>query len=978
MSREGLRPFGYERLMPNLVKDVLLVASPYDRFILEEDGRFADRLFSQYAEMDLAVPPRFDHAPAARVALERLDEDRFDLVLTTPHCADLSPLELAARVRERHPGTPVAMLTYDRADALTYSSLPRSKGLDQVFLWTGDPRLLVTLIKSVEDLLNVDHDTEKGRVRVIVVVEDSPAFYSSYLPLIYTEVLTQVQALLAERLNERDRAFRRRARPKILLARNFEEGEELVRKYQRYLLGTICDMRFPRLGQMDPDAGLRFIRLVRAAQPDVPVLLQSSQSEHASLAAELKVHFADKSSPDLLQIVRTFIRKNFGFGSFVFVDPTSLEEVDRADDLPGLLEAVRRVPPEVLRFHAAKNHVSNWLMARAEFELALEVRPKKVSDFDDTEAMRRYLAEVFSEFLEREQRGEVAEFDRSRGAAGREFTLLGSGSMGGKARGIAFIRKLLAGHPVHAKYPNVRIFVPRTTVLCTDLFERFVEAGGLGRRALDASSDEEIVRLFLAQPLAPDLMEDLAAILAQIPQPLAVRSSSLQEDSESQPLAGLFKTFMLPNSAASPEVRLVQLSQAVRLIFACVFATASRNFLEAHSMRVEEEKMAVILQRMVGRRHGEVFYPDFAGVAQSYNFYPIGYVQPKDGIATVALGLGQTIVEGRRALRFSPRYPGVLPQMPDPATALRTTQRDFYALDLTEPERPPSLDDRASLVRLPLEEAERHGTLEAVGATYSAENNAVYDTIYRPGTRLVTFAGVLKHGRFPLAPLLEDLLALGEEGMGTAVEMEFAVSLGEAQAKPELAVLQLRPLVARGEVEVELGESGAAGLPLLAGPALGNGVWRGVRDVVYVHPQRLDLARSRQVADALERINHRLEREQRPYLLLGPGRWGTADPWLGIPVGWRQVAGAVVICELQVPGLRIDPSQGTHFFHNLMSLRLAYFSIDVADPGQLADLAWLESLPAEEEIGQARHVRLAEPLAVAVDGRVRRGLVVRT
>lgn len=977
MKPRGPRPFGYESLMPNLVKDVLLVASPYDRFILEEDGRFADRLLSQYVEMDLSAPPHFDHVPSAKQALERMASEPYDLVLTTPHCSDMGPLELAARVRVSHPDTPVVMVTYDRAEAQQYSQRPRFEGLDQVFLWTGDPRLLVTLVKSVEDMLNVDHDTSEGLVRVIIVVEDSPSFYSSYLPIIYGEIMGQVKTLLERRLNERDRHYRTRARPKILLARTFEEAELLFEKYQAFVLGTICDLRFPRLGQLDPTAGRRFIELVRQRLPDLPVLLQSRDSEQEALARRLGVHFADKNSPELLKELRRFIRKNFGFGSFIFSDAEG-SEVDRADDLLEMLEAVKRVPQDSLRDHAARNHISNWLMARSEFGLAMEVRPRRVSDFSTTDDLRNYLVEVFSRFLERQQKGEVTDFVRGSGAPERDFSRLGRGSMGGKGRGIAFVSHLLADHPIHQKYPGIRIQVPRTAVLCTDIFDQYCDTNQLRERALEAADDAEVVRLFLEQPLEDEVMEDLADILAKARYPLAVRSSSLHEDSEFLPLAGLYKTYMVPNCAAKAERRLEQLSKTIRLIFASTYLKASRAYLEANSLRVEEERMAVIVERLVGRRYGDRFYPHFAGVAQSYNYYPVGYLKPEDGVATVAVGLGQTIVEGRRALRFSPKHPHILPQMPTPEAALRISQREAFALDLSEPDFEPTIDDSSSLVLFDLAQAEKDGTLEAVGATYSPENDRIYDTIYREGHRLVNFAGVLKHDRFPLAPVLADMLEIGEEGMGTPVELEFAVSLGEGEELPEMAILQLRPLVAQGrESEVNLEDTGALKVPMLSGPALGNGVIRGLQHVVYVHPDRFELSRSRAAAEEIERINFRLEKENQVYMLIGPGRWGTADPWLGIPVEWRQVSSSRVIVELELPGLAIDPSQGTHFFHNLTSLRIGYFSLDLDQPGHLVDFRLLESLPAQSESELVRHVILPEPMEVYIDGRVRLGLALR-
>ena len=974
-SPEEVQKFAYDVLMPHQVQDVLLVASAYDSFILEEEGRFSDRLLSQYQELDLSSPPSFEHVSSAKKALQQLRKAKYDLVITTPHVADMSASRLGREISTRHPGLPVVLLTYDRADAQTWGDGDGRPGFDNVFLWTGDPRLLLAVVKSIEDKKNVDHDTRRGLVRVIIVVEDSPAFYSSFLPIIYSELLDQTRRLLADRLNERDRNFRMRARPKILLARSYEEGRSLFRRYRENVLGIISDVRFPRRGDLDDAAGIDFIRMVRRHSPDLPVLLQSRQGEHEELARELGVEFVDKNSPELLAELREFMRSSFGFGPFVFRQPDG-QEIRRAETIQEVMEAFKEVPDESLGYHASRNHISNWLMARGEFPLALEVRPKKVTDFVTLEELRTYVVETFARFLEERQRGQVTDFRGRPDPLRRDFLRLGRGSMGGKARSIAFMAHLKANHPLTERYPEVKIIVPRTAVICTDVFDRFCARGNLRERAMEAGSDAEVAEAFLAQPLDFELMADLASYLREVRYPLAVRSSSLLEDSEFQPLAGLYHTYLLPNCAESDEERIEQLARAVRLVFASTFFQGPRTCLEATSMRIEEEKMAVIVQRLVGRRHGDHFYPHFAGVAQSENYYSVGHMRPEDGIVTVALGLGHAVVAGDAGFRFSPRHPEVLPQMSSTADALRNSQRRFWALDLSRPERPVDLAEEASLAVLDLEQAEADGTLEPVGATYSPENDRIYDTIHRQGVRLVNFAGVLKHGRFPLAALVCDLLEMTREGMGTPLEMEFAVTLGEAGQPSEMAVLQLRPLMARGrKQEVDL--EAVDGRPrLLAGPALGNGVIDGVRDVVYVHPSRYRGRDTRQLAQAVARLNERLVKERRPYALIGPGRWGTADRWLGVPVEWPQVSAARLIVEV-ASDARIEPSQGTHFFHNIAALRVGYFCVAPGSDGQFVDFDWLEGVPAVEEAGGVRHVRLDAPLEAWLDGRTGRGVVLR-
>lgn len=982
-SRSDVQPIAYESLMPHLVQQVLLVASAYDSFILEEEGRFSDRLLGQYLELDLSSPPSFQHVPKARKALQQLQREPFDLVLTTPHISDMSPEQLGREIAKRHHGTPVVLLTYDRADAQAWADAWVDEpvgGIDNVFLWTGDPRLLLAVVKSVEDKKNVDHDTRHGLVRVIIVVEDSPSVYSSFLPIIYSELLEQIRLLLADRLNERDRNYRMRARPKILLARSFEEGRALFRRYQDHVLGIISDVRFPRRKRLDPSAGLDFIQMVRRELPDLPVLLQSRESEHEAMARELGVGFVDKNSPELLSELRTFMRRNFGFGPFVFHLGDG-EELRRADTIQEMLEALKEVPPDSLHYHAARHHVSNWLMARGEFPLALEVRPKTVGDFESTEELRSYLIDVFTEFLEQRQRGQVTDFRGRPDPLRRDFLRLGRGSMGGKARSIAFMAWLKAQHQKAdrwlERWPGVKVIVPRTAVICTDVFDRFCSRNNLRERAMEAGSDEEVAELFLAQELDYELLSDLRTILNEVRYPLAVRSSSLLEDSEYQPLAGLYSTYVLPNCSPSDDVRLEQLSRAVRLVFASTFFRGPRTCMEATSLRIEEEKMAVIVQRLVGRRHGDRFYPHFAGVAQSHNYYPVGHMKPEDGIATVALGLGHSVVVGGRGFRFSPKHPQVLPQMSTTRDALRNSQRDFYALDLANPDVEVGLEETGNLLSLDLETAERDGTLEPVGATYSPDNDRIYDTVHRDGVRLVNFAGVLKHDCFPLAGLLEELLELGREGMGTPCEMEFAAVLSDSSDTPsELAVLQLRPLNARGrEMEVDLDDA-AEGPRLLAGPVLGNGVIEDLRDVVYVHPDRFRTRDTPELARSVARMNEKLAKGQRPYVLIGPGRWGTSDRWLGVPVKWSQVSAARVIVEMELPDGHIDPSQGTHFFHNITSLRIGYFTLDPGAEAQFVDFDLLESLPAADEDGALRHVELPRPAEAWIDGRGGWGLVV--
>ena len=675
MNPGGGRSSKQGSLMPNLVKDILMVASPYDCFILEEDGRFADQMLAEYAGLELSSPPRFYHVTTSSEAMAALRERQFDLVLTTPHCADATPQQLASKLGRLYPNLPVVMLTYDRTEAQKNAHDP---SLNRVFLWTGDPKLLLALVKLIEDQQNVDSDTRHGQVPVIIVVEDDPPFYSSFLPQMYAALMDQTKLLLPERLNERDRRSRTRARPKILLARNYEEATHLFDRYGNYLLGILCDMSFPRRGKMVERAGMSFIGKVLAKMPEMPVMMQSWNAEHGALATKAGLGFVHKRSEQLYDQVKDFMMHHFGFGDFVFRDRQG-RKLDKAANIGDMIQILRGVPVDSLMYHAERQQFSNWLRARGEFDLVQQLKPRKVGEFKDGEAVRAFLIQVLQNHLQGRQLGQVTEFPENGHLDSRDFIRFGSGSMGGKSRGIAFVSHLLSRCHLHQKYPNVKIFVPWTTVICTDIYDRYCAANDLGKRALDAQTDEEVAALFLSEPLDDSLMAVLEKIVTQIDGPLAVRSSSLLEDSTYQPLAGLYETFMLPNSQASPATRLQQLSEAVRLVIASSFFRKARRYLVANSFRPEREKMAVLIQRLVGRRFDRYFYPDFAGVAQSHNFYPLGYSKCEDGIATVALGLGRTVVEGRKALRFSPKHPSILPQMSSPNEALGVSQRDFFA-----------------------------------------------------------------------------------------------------------------------------------------------------------------------------------------------------------------------------------------------------------------------------------------------------------
>jgi pyruvate phosphate dikinase-like enzyme len=956
----------FHDLMLHRVREILLVSSAYDAFVLEEDGRLTERLFLEYSELNLSSAPRITHARTAKKALELLAERRFDLVLTTARLEDPGFESFSREVKERYPGLPVVLLTFDEAELRRRGGgRPLSRSPDhRVFLWSGDAKILLPIIKLAEDALNVASDTRIAGVQVILVVEDSPRRYSTFLALLYSELMTQSQSLVAEGVNDLHRLLRMRARPKILLATSFEEAIHCARRYRDFLLALISDVSFPRSGQEDPEAGFALLDAVRQLSPRLPVLLQSAEPANAARAAELGAHYVDKNSPRLLRRIRGFLKETLGFGDFVFRLPDRTV-VARARDLYEMQQVLRGVPAESLYFHAAHDHFNVWLRARSMFRLADLVREVRVTDFADVEDLRRFLLGVLDRAALQEQEGVLADFS-SRAAAQRRFVRLGKGSTGGKGRGLAFVHSMLARHNLRDRFPGLSIRVPRTVVLGSDEFDRFLEANLLAEPALGPGEDRETLRRFLEAPLPEDLIGSLHAATRDLKGPLAVRSSSLLEDSQHRSCAGIYATYVLPNQHPDPLVRLTELGRAIRAVYASTFSAKARAYLASSLSSVEEEKMAVVIQQLAGQRHGERFYPRISGVALSYNYYPIGPQKREDGIALVALGLGHRIVQGGDVLRFCPSSPGIRPQMDSLPEFLRTSQSRFHALDLSRSEVDFAEGADASLGVYELDAAEADGTLEWAGSVYCADDDRLRDTLDRPGPRLVTFNNVLKWNAVPLAPALAELLPIFREGMGCPVEIEFAVE--RIGAEPCLVLLQIRPLAGQAfDENVEAGGFPPEQVWCRSGHSLGHGVIRDLRDIVQVKRRDLPPAAMASVAAQVGAFDARLQAERAPYLLLGPGRWGSSDPSLGIPVDASQIAGARVIVETPFRDRRVEPSQGSHFFHNITSLRIGY--VCLADGADFLDWDWLARQPTCSETPEVRHMRLVEPLRVVLDGR---------
>ncbi len=960
----------FAELMKVRISEVLLLCSNYDRFILEEDGRIDEQVFQEYVGLGLRYPPHISTAPTLERALEILAEQPIDLVIVMLNIDEGQAFTARERIKEAHRHVPVVILTrFSRELSLALERNPAASH-ELIFNWLGNASILLAIIKLIEDRLNVDHDVKKVGVYTIILVEDSTRYYSSYLPLIYRAVVEQARKLAG--LNEQQRTLRMRGRPKILLATNFEEAVDLYERYHSNLLGVISDISYHRDGRRDPQAGITLCRMIRSRDPELPILLQSSRPDHRRNAECHHAAFIDKHSQTLLQDLRNYIRDNFGFGDFVFRVPGRSDEVGRATSLVDLQHKLAEVPAESIEFHTRHNHFSAWLKARAIFSLGNVLRPKKVSDFDSTEAIRQYLIDTIKNYRMHIGRGTIATFDRNRFDQYSVFQRIGGGSLGGKARGIAFMNPCIKRSRLMFKFEGVAIQIPKTVVLTTSVFEQFMESNDLYSVAMaEDMPDEAILRTFLAAPMPDDVMEDLRALVKVITKPLAVRSSSLLEDSHYQPFAGVYATYLIPNEHPDPEIRAGRLALAIKGVYASTYYSNSKAYVRATQHAIDEEAMAVIVQEVAGNRYGKVYYPTFSGVARSLNYYPINDERPEDGVVNVALGLGKWVVDGHVSMRFSPAQPQKLWQLSDTDLALRSTQKQFFAIDLEPDPFGVTTNDTDNLELLDVSDAADVGASYTVLSTYDFQNHRLRDDSHLKGRKVVTFSPILRCGLFPLAEVIKEVLALGSREMGVPVEIEFAVNLDVPEGEfKQFKFLQIRPIVESLESEhVQLEEMAPEDLVVSARSALGHGVYDDLRDVIYVKPDRFDPARTPEIATTIDRLNQSLTRQQRSYILIGPGRWGSTDPWLGVPIKWVNITGARVIVEASLDNFRVDASQGSHFFQNLTSFRVAYFTVNPSVGDGMYDVGFLDRHSAEYEDEYLRHVRFAEPLLVKVDGR---------
>ncbi len=968
----------FDKLMQKRIHKVLLVCSNYDAFILEEDGRIDEQIFNEYVSLNLRYPPMVIQADTPEKAFRILREDQIDLVISALRIGDRDTFTLAREMREIRPDIPIVVLTYFSREVSKKLEEEDLSAIDYVFSWLGNSELLLAIIKLIEDKMNADDDILKVGVQNILFVEDSIRYISSYLPNLYRIILRQSKEYQLEGLNEHQRMLRMRGRPKILLATDLQEAMALFDKYRYNTLGVISDLSFRNHGVKDARAGFRLLEYVRSFDPHMPFLLQSSDLAVKEEAEQKGAGFLHKYSKNLSKELRQFIIDNFAFGPFIFRDPDTLKEVDRASSLREFQQKMMTIPDKTLDYHTRRDHFSKWLNARALFSLAQMFKYLKREDFDTLDDLRRFVYVAISSYRIGRGRGVIAKFNADTYDEYVIFSRIGDGSIGGKARGLAFINNVIKRNRLFGRFEGVQITIPRTVVVTTEIFDQFMEQNDLYRVGLSDLPDEEILQRFVAAELPAPFRDDLRAFLAITGKPVAVRSSSKLEDSHYQPFAGIYSTYMVPFHA-DRERMLTALEMAVKQVYASVYFRNSKAYMNATSNVIDEEKMGIVLQEVCGRQHGNLFYPTLSGVARSINFYPVPPEEAADGIANIAFGLGKLIVDGEQSLRFSPKYPRKVLQLSTPENALRETQKRFYALDLDLDRFVPSVNDAVNLRKLSIREAPEDEALRWVASTYDLQDHQVRDGILERGRRIITFANILKYGRFPLAEILQELLATGQREMGSPIEMEFAVDLETPPGEPKIFYfLQIRPIVdADQQMRVDLGRLDPARALLISPSALGNGVIRDVRDVIYVKPDAFDAARTREIAAVIEQRNTLLREEGRGYVLIGPGRWGSSDPWLGIPVKWPQISQARLIVEAGQSDYHVDPSQGTHFFQNLTSFRVGYFTVNPARGHGHLDQAYLDAQPALFEDGYVRHVRFGAPLFIGIDGRRSMGMVLK-
>ena len=974
-SKFYLKDVTFMNLMTRRIFNVLIVANPYDAFMLEDDGRIDEKIFNEYTELGMRYPPTFTQVSTTEEASEVLASTSIDLVICMPGNADNDAFDVARGIKAKFPDIPCVVLTPFSHGITRRMENEDLSIFDYVFCWLGNTNLIMSIIKLIEDKMNIEHDIAEAGVQMILLVEDSIRFYSSLLPMLYGYILAQSQHFSTEALNPHSAMLRMRGRPKVVLARTYEEAMELYDRYADNTLGVISDCRVPKGGEKDSEAGLKLLRAIRGRNEYVPLILQSSESENRAKAEAEHFHFIDKNSKAMSIDLRDIMEEHMGFGDFIFRDPKTHEEVMRVRTLKELQDNIFKIPYDSMLYHISRNHMSRWLCARAIFPVSEFLKNITWHKLQDVDLHRRIIFDAIVQYRHMKNIGVVAVFDRGKFDRYAHFARIGDGSLGGKGRGLAFLDSIIKKHPEFNEREGVSVSIPKTVVLCTDVFDQFMESNKLYKIALSDASDEEILKHFLRAQLPDKYIADFFTFFEATDRPIAIRSSSLLEDSHYQPFAGIYSTYMIPNLDDKYQM-LQMLAAAIKSVYASVYYKDSKAYMTATSNVIDQEKMAVILQEVVGKQYGDRYYPNISGVLRSINYYPIGDETSEEGIASLALGLGKYIVDGGQTLRVSPYHPTQVLQTSEMEIALRQTQTQFYALDMKDVGGDFKVDDGFNILKLKVKDADKDGSLSYIASTYDPYDQVIRDGIYEGGRKIISFCGVLQQGVFPLPELLQMSMKLGEEGMKRPVEIEFACNIN-ADRTGEFYLLQMRPIVDSKQVlDEDLAAIDDSACLLRSHNSLGHGISEDVTDVVYVKTDdNFTASNNPRIADEVERINRKFVAEGKNYVLVGPGRWGSSDYWLGIPVKWPHISAARVIVEAGLPNYRVDPSQGTHFFQNLTSFGVGYFTVNTYKGEGVFRKDVLDAMPAVDETQYVRHVRFDRPLRIMMDGMKQEGVV---
>ncbi len=967
----------YHDLMQFKVREILLVANLYDAFIIEQEGKFFEQVTGEYFQLNLSSAPRITGVSTPEEALEKLQEKHFDMVIVMMGIDKSTPIHLSQIIKQIYHNLPVFLMLNNNSDiALFEDGSKNINSIDKVFVWNGDSNVFLAMIKYLEDKINVENDISIGMVRVILLVEDSAKYYSRYLPILYSIVIEQTRKLIEEvNTDELYKLLKMRARPKVLLASTYEEAISMFNKFKDNLLCLISDVKFEKENKLDEEAGISLLKYAKTVMPDMPAVLQSSDRENSQKAYELRSTFINKNSETLKQDLRSFINYFLGFGNFVYKDETGRKDIAVARSMKEFQKHLKTIPEKSLIYHAKKNHFSHWLMARGEIQIAKKIKPLKVDDFKSPGSLRKYLIDIVEQCIHDKKKGKVINFEESALLDYSNVVRFAPGSLGGKGRGLAFINMLINNFDFNELVSDINITSPKTSIIGTEEFEKFLHKNNLYDKVYSETDYNYIKRLFLDGKLSDSLEKKLKSFLSVIKKPLAIRSSSLFEDSLMQPFAGIFDTFLLPNNHPNLEVRLEQTMNAIKMVFASIFSPTAKAYFKAVNYKIEEEKMAVAIQEVVGNQYENYFYPHISGVSQSYNFYPFSYMKPDEGFAVAAVGLGKYVVEGEKTFRFSPVHPQL--EIYTPKELHKNSQVHFYAIDLNKKDINILDGEDAGLIKLDIDTAEKHGTLKHCASVYDINSERTIPGITQPGPRVVNFANILKYEYIPMAKSIEVILDIVSEAMGTPIEIEFAIDLNkDSEKKASFYLLQIKPLIKNIiDTDINIDKVDNEKLLLYSENGMGNGRINGLYDVIYVDVETFDSLKTEKMRDEIDELNSKMVEEGRKYILIGPGRWGTRDKFIGIPVGWSQISNARIIVEISLEDFPLDASLGSHFFHNVISMNVGYFSVKHND---LIDYINWDKLKNTKSINQTkhfRHVRFENPLEVIMDGKKRASMI---